>query len=168
MDHTDVLTSLRRIIRTVNLESKRIEKEHGISIPQLLCLNFLKDRPSYQASQKEIKDVLSLNASTVTGIINRLEKKGLIAKLPRRDDRRVANISLTAKGLSLMQETPEPMHLRLTENLGKLSDSELQELRKAFRLISDFLGAGAIDASPILTSETTINKGKSEQEWSNE
>lgn len=161
MDYTDVLTSLRRIIRTVNLESKRIEKEHGVSIPQLLCLNYLKNRPSYQASQKEIKDILSLNASTVTGIINRLEKKGLIAKLPRKDDRRVSNISLTAKGFSMMDDTPEPMHLRLTEKLGKLSEKELQELESAFKLISDFLDAGEVDASPILTSETTINKDKS-------
>lgn len=164
MDYTDVLTSLRRIIRTVNLESKRIEKEHGISIPQLLCLNYLKKQPNYQASQKEIKDVLSLNASTVTGIINRLEKKGLIAKLPRKDDRRVSNISLTAKGFAMMDNTPEPMHLRLTQKLGKLSRDELQDLERAFQLISDFLDAGEVDASPILTSETTINREKTGQE----
>lgn len=164
MDYTDVLTSLRRIIRTVNLESKRIEKEHGISIPQLLCLNYLKKQPNYQASQKEIKDILSLNASTVTGIINRLERKSLIAKLPHKDDRRVSNISLTAKGFSLMDNTPEPMHLRLTEKLGNLSETQLQELERAFQLISDFLDAGEIDASPILTSEANINRDRPAQD----
>ncbi len=74
MNYTDILTGLRKIIRSVNLESKRIEKQFGISIPQLLCLNFLHSQAGFQASQKEIKDFLSLNASTVTGIINRLEK----------------------------------------------------------------------------------------------
>lgn len=161
MDYNDVLTSLRRIIRTVNLESKRIEKEHGVSIPQLLCLNYLRKRDSYQASQKEIKDLLSLNASTVTGIINRLERKGLIAKLPRRDDRRVSTISLTAKGFDLIENTPEPMHMRLTQKLSNLSGEELAELERAFQLISDFLGAGEVDASPILTSETSISRDSS-------
>lgn len=158
MDYTEVLTSLRRIIRTVNLESKRIEKEYGISIPQLLCLNFLNNRPNYQASQKEIKDLLSLNASTVTGIINRLEKKGLVAKLPRGEDRRVSNVAITAKGSELIKNTPEPMHQRLSHKLENLSPSELREIKRAFQLISDFLEAGDLDASPILTSEPSLRQ----------
>ncbi|MCI4669489.1 MAG: hypothetical protein MRZ79_15250 [Bacteroidia bacterium] len=68
--YTDILVSIRQIIRSINLESKRIEKEHGIIIPQLLCLNYLNEKESFQAAQKEIKEFLQLNANTVTGIIN--------------------------------------------------------------------------------------------------
>jgi DNA-binding MarR family transcriptional regulator len=82
MNHTDILIQIRQIIRSVNLESKRIEKEYGISIPQLLCLNFLNNRKYYQATHTEIKDFLNLNASTVTGIIARLEKKDLLPDYP--------------------------------------------------------------------------------------
>jgi len=157
MDFTDVLTSLRRIIRTVNLESKRIEKEYGISIPQLLCLHFLRKQKNYQASHKQLKDQLSLNASTVTGIISRLEKKGLVAKLPRFGDRRVSLVTLTAKGEDTLNNSPQPMHLKLSRKLEKLSPDELDKLQQAFVLISNFLEADDLDASPILTSETTLN-----------
>jgi DNA-binding MarR family transcriptional regulator len=157
MDFTDVLTSLRRIIRTVNLESKRIEKEYGISIPQLLCLHFLRKQKKYQASHKQLKDQLSLNASTITGIISRLEKKGLVAKLPRFGDRRVSLVTLTAKGEDMLNNSPQPMHLKLSRKLEKLSPDELDKLQQAFVLISNFLEADDLDASPILTSETTLN-----------
>lgn len=157
MDFTDVLTSLRRIIRTVNLESKRIEKEYGISIPQLLCLHFLRKQKNYQASHKQLKDQLSLNASTITGIISRLEKKGLVAKLPRFGDRRVSLVILTAKGEDMLNNSPQPMHLKLSRKLEKLSPDELDKLQHAFVLISNFLEADDLDASPILTSETTLN-----------
>ncbi len=157
MEFTDVLTSLRRIIRTVNLESKRIEKEYGISIPQLLCLHFLRKQAHYQASHKQLKDQLSLNASTITGIISRLEKKGLVAKLPRHGDRRVSLVTLTARGEDLLINSPQPMHLKLSRKLEKLSPEELDKLQQAFVLISNFLEADDLDASPILTSETSLN-----------
>ena len=41
MNFIDILIRLRKIVRSVNLESKRVEKEQGVSIPQLLCLQFL-------------------------------------------------------------------------------------------------------------------------------
>ena len=54
--HQSILSDLRRIIRAVNLEGKRVEREYGVSIPQYLCLSYLNERPDYIASMKEIKD----------------------------------------------------------------------------------------------------------------
>jgi DNA-binding MarR family transcriptional regulator len=136
MEYTEVLTLIRKVARAVNLESKRIEKIYGISIPQLLCLKFLSGRPQFQASQKEIKDYLSLNASTVTGIIARLERKGLIAKLPRRDDRRLSHIVLTARGAQLIQTNPLLVHEQLAEGLKKMPPEELAKLKSAFANIA--------------------------------
>ncbi len=156
MEYTDVLVGIRRIIRNVNLESKRIEKDYGISIPQLLCLNFLQKQPDQQASQKEIKDWLSLNASTVTGIINRLERKGLIAKLPRQGDKRVSKITITERGALLIADTPTPIHDRLSAKLKRLQPEHIVELQRAFELISNFLEGDIEDASPIITAEIDL------------
>ena len=68
----EILSDLRRIIRSVNLEAKRVEREFGVSIPQYLCLQHLNEQPDFIASMKEIKDALQLNASTATGIVQRL------------------------------------------------------------------------------------------------
>jgi DNA-binding MarR family transcriptional regulator len=160
MDYTDILTKIRRIIRSVNLESKRIEKEYGISIPQLLTLSYLSSQDSYQASHKEIKDYLQLNASTITGIINRLEKKGLVARLPKQNDRRVGMITITAKGASLLEGTPAPLHEKLSGKLQALNQDQLKKLEDSFDTIINFLAIENIDASPIFTNkveESQIN-----------
>ncbi|MDA0701150.1 MAG: hypothetical protein O2965_02170 [Bacteroidetes bacterium] len=68
MDYTDILINIRKIIRSINLESKRIDKQYGISIPQYLCLNFLNTREIFRATAKEISIHLNLNASTVSGL----------------------------------------------------------------------------------------------------
>lgn len=156
MKHTDILIQIRQIIRTVNLESKRIEKEYGISIPQLLCLNFLNGKENFQASHKEIKHFLKLNASTVTGIIARLEKKGYIARLPKRQDKRVAAITITAKGNELIENTPEPLHQQLSQKLKSLSPERLLKLQESFEIIIDFLNIEKIEVVPIITAESRI------------
>lgn len=158
MDHTQILVNLRKIIRSVNLEDKRIEKEHGISIPQLLCLIYLNRKDNFQASNKELKDYIQLNASTVTGIIARLEKKGLVARLPKQKDKRVALVSLTAQGAELVEKTPEPLHQTLSSKLRKLSPEELKNLRNAFELVINFLDIENVDAVPILSCGTDLDK----------
>lgn len=157
MKYTEILINIRKIIRSVNLESKRIEKEYGVSIPQLLCLSYLHEKESFQASHKEIKDFLQLNASTVTGIISRLEKKGLIARLPRHKDRRVVMVTITSKGAKLLDSAPEPMHDRLLHKLEQLSEEKLASLQDAFALIIDFLNIENVDAAPIITAAPDIS-----------
>ena len=156
MNYTEILISIRQIVRSVNLESKRLQKEYGISIPQLLCLSYLNQRENYQASHKEIKDFLQLNASTVTGIISRLEKNGLVARLPKQHDKRVGLIIITAKGADLIKKTPEPLHEQLSIKLKQLSPEKLKKLQESFDIITDFLDIEQVDASPIITAGTDI------------
>lgn len=154
MKYTDVLTRIRQIIRSVNLESKRVEKKYNISIPQLLCLNFLNEQENFQASHKAIKDYLKLNASTVTGIIARLEKKGYVARLPKKGDKRFGLITITANGVDLLDKAPEPLHEQLTNKLKKLPPEEVTKILNAFDTIIDFLNIEDLDAAPIITSGT--------------
>ncbi|MFK8004773.1 MAG: MarR family winged helix-turn-helix transcriptional regulator [Saprospiraceae bacterium] len=161
MKYTDILVQIRQIVRSINLESKRIEKEYGISIPQLLCLNFLSGKETFQASHKEIKDFLKLNASTVTGIISRLESKGLVARLPKRNDKRVGLIAITANGVKMLDDTPEPLHQQLSSKLKQLSPEALIKLQNSFETIIDFLNIENIEAAPIITAESNLPKKES-------
>jgi DNA-binding MarR family transcriptional regulator len=157
MEYANILIRIRQIVRAVNVESKRLEKEYGISIPQLLALNYLRKQDYFRASHKELKDFLQLNASTVTGIISRLETKGLIARLPRHEDRRVAYVTITAKGSELLEAMPEPMHERISQKLKGLSAGELVELERAFDTISHILDIDTGDSAPIVSAEINAN-----------
>ncbi len=162
--HIDILTNLRKIIRSINLESKRIEKQYGISIPQLLCLSFLNGQADFKASQKEIKQFLNLNASTVTGIINRLEQKGMVAKLPKTKDKRVTLITITAKGSELIKQTPEILHQQLISKLQKLSPEAITKLKTSFDTIIDFLNIKELEAAPILAAGSEISQQEQNEE----
>ena len=156
MEYTDILINIRKIIRSINLESKRIEKEYGLSIPQYLCLNFLEKKNEYRATAKEIASHLNLNASTVSGIISRLEKKGYLAKLPNQSDKRSAFIYLTAIGEKVVKSIPNLMHEKLTEKLRQLSEDDLENLQSSLSLLVKFMEVEDLDASPVITPDSNI------------
>jgi len=156
METTDILIKIRKIVRSIDIESKKIQKEHGVSIPQVLCLNFLNNSPNYQATQGEIRKFLNLNPSTVSGIIDRLEKKGYLARLPKSGDKRVVNIALTSAGDKLLKTIPSLLHVQLSEKLKKLNDAELIKVEEGLNTLVRILEIEAIEASPMITMETGL------------
>ncbi len=153
MTSEEILTSLRKIFRALNLESKRVQKEFGVSIPQILFLNYLYRSPNFQANTKELSQGLSLNPSTVTGIAYRLSHKGYVSRLPKSGDKRVSNIILTATGMKLLESTPKLFHEKLDERLQLLSKAQINQLEEGLYLITSLLEINELDASPMLTIE---------------
>jgi DNA-binding MarR family transcriptional regulator len=157
VNYTEIIIKLRKIIRSINLESKRIEKEFGISIPQLLSLQYLHSQEDYRAQASHLRKYLNLNASTISGIIKRLEYKGLVARLPSPSDKRASYITLTAKAADLLKSSPTTLQEKLSKRLAKLSPNEISELEKNIDLLVDIMGAEDLDASPLININL-INK----------
>lgn len=156
MDTTEILIKIRKIVRSINLESKKIQKEYGVSIPQVLCLNYLYGSTNYQATQGEIRKFMNLNSSTVSGIINRLEVRGLVARLPKSGDKRVVNIALTSKGDMLLKKIPPLLHEELTKKLQKLDAETIEQIEKSLELLINILEISEIEASPLITIEENL------------
>lgn len=152
MEYLDILVKLRKIIRSINLESKKIEKQMGISIPQLIILQFLSEQEEYKAQASQIKKHINLNASTVSGIIKRLESKSLVARLPRPDDRRASYVTLTAKAWELLQKSPVTLQEKMTERLKNLDDKQIEGLSENIDLLIHLMDAEDIDAAPLITN----------------
>ncbi len=159
MEYKDILIRIRRIVRSINLESKRVQKDFGVSIPQILCLEYLKQSPGYRATQRNIRDHLNLNSSTVTGIVGRLEKKGLLARLPRSGDKRVTHISLTSSGDELLEETPDLLQQRLNNKLKRLSASEIERIGDSLDLLIEMLEIEPSDELPLISDDFEEREG---------
>mgnify|MGYP006289882865 FL=1 len=153
MDTTEILIKIRKIVRSINLESKKIQKEYGVSIPQVLCLQFLRDSKNYQAGQGEIRKFLNLNSSTTSGIINRLEGKGLIARLPKSGDKRMVTIALTSRGDQLMQKVPSLLHEQLSEKLNELDPATLGKIQQILELLEGLLEINHFDEVPLISND---------------
>ena len=154
--YSGIMISIRKIVRAINLESKRIEKDYSLSIPQLLTLKLLEEKTEYKSSMKELKEHLSLNASTVSGIVARLESKGLIARLPNPSDKRSTPIVLTSNGNKLIKQTDESLHERVMRKSNSLTEEEYQQILVSFQNIIEIFDIENIDASPIISGQTDI------------
>jgi len=158
METRDVLIQIRKIVRSINLESKKIQKEYGVSIPQVLCLSYLHDAPNFQATQGQVKKFLNLNSSTVSGIIDRLERKGFVARLPKTGDKRVVNIALTSSGDDLITSMPSLLHEQLSEKLNSLDAGDLQMIEQSLDKLVRLLDIQAVEASPLITIEGDLEE----------
>ena len=74
--HQELLISLRKVIRAIDLHSKHLNKTSGLTSPQLLIMLEIDKASGINSSQ--IAKSVNLSAATVTNIIDRLESKELI------------------------------------------------------------------------------------------
>jgi DNA-binding MarR family transcriptional regulator len=105
-----IVYQIRRLMQAGELYTKELSKTHQVSAPQLHCLLALYEHGPLPPSQ--IARHIMVKSSTVTGIIDRLEQKGLVTRLRNSPDRRVINIELTETGMRLAQNAPLPSSIR--------------------------------------------------------
>jgi len=162
MEYTEILVNIRKILRSINLESKKIQKEYGVSIPQLMCLDYLGSLKEFRSTQGNIAKYLNLNSSTMSGIIDRLELKGMVARLPNPNDKRTIYISLTSKGAKLLDASPQLLHKQLSKKLAKLPKEKIEQINEALGVLVESLNIDHINASPILTIEEPISTNQAD------
>lgn len=143
-----VLRSIRRIIRCVDLNSKQLESTRQITAPQLVCLRALVH--AGQMSAKHLAGEIHVSPSTMVGILDRLEEKGLVVRERSRHDRRVVWVRPTDKGAQLAEQTPSPLQDRLAEGLGHLPELEQAAIALALERVCELMEAQHIDSAPIL------------------
>jgi len=117
-----ILGALRRIIRSVDIHSKKLSQNHGITVPQLLCM--LKIDELGPMTLKELSNEVFLNPSTLVGIVDRLVKQEYFTRERSVKDRRKVRISLTEIGKSRLEEAPSLLQESLLDELGKLNELE--------------------------------------------
>lgn len=150
MEALDILIDIRRIVRSINLESKRVQKDFGISIPQLICLGHINRAEGKRTTHKELMKLLSLNSSTVTGIINRLEKKKLVKRLPKIGDKRVTYVGITTEGTDIVNHSPNILHDQLAAKIKSLPVEQQLIIKQSLGIIVDAMEIAQVDASPMI------------------
>ena len=103
-----------------------VAAELGLSPPQLFALQALRE--GEPAPMSDLAGVLRCDASNVTGIVDRLEARGLVERRPAAHDRRVRHLFLTDEGRRLRAEVGERLG-RPPAGFGALSVAEARTLR---------------------------------------
>ena len=153
-----VLSAMRRIIHSVDLYSRELTAKTHITTPQLGCLITLAERGPMTATT--IRREIFLSPSTVVGILDRLEEKGLLKRERVSKDRRVVTVTISEQGRSVVDTAPSPLQSRLTEALGALPMPEQIEIAKSLERVVGLMEAQDIDAAPILATGPLVKAKK--------
>ena len=153
--HDDILRSLRRIMRAVDLYSRRLVTQHGLSSPQLICLAQLNANGSMMTGQ--LATSMSLSPATLCGILDRLELRGLVTRERQTDDKRRVLVRLTRSGMRAVQSAPPPLENGFLERLNALPLRKQAEIKNALDRLVGLMSATEIDAAPLLTTDPAIS-----------
>ena len=117
-----VIWLLRKLVQASEMYSKFLQKNYGVTQHQLACLLALFD--SGPLPESKLAQTILVRPSTITGIIDRLEQKGLVARERSAHDRRIVNIQLTDTGNELVTQAPPPIQKTIINGLKGLSERE--------------------------------------------
>ena len=128
-DAREVVNNLRRLFKAIQEYSKAILRQTGLSAPQVWVLNVLEGAPGL--SLNELSERLFAHPSTVSGIIDRLEERGVVRRERDPADGRGVLLSLTPRGRRMVGSSPPPVQVGLRDALERMPALQLRQLRRS-------------------------------------
>ena len=146
----NVLIAIRKIIQSIDLNSRSLVKRVGLTGPQLVILREVAD--SGEVSVGKVARAISLSQGTVTDIVERMEKRGLVVRRRSDYDRRRVLVHATEAGKQLLEKAPPLMQESFVEQFNDLQDWEQAMILSSLQRLVSIMDAKAIKAEPILTT----------------
>lgn len=147
-NYEQVLVALRRVIRATDLHSKRLSKTAGLTAPQLLIMQTIRDLG--EVTIGTIADKVSLSQATVTTILDRLEHRNLVYRLRSEKDKRKVHAHLTEAGSELLSRAPQALQEEFIRKYQNLQSWEQNMIIASLQRVAEMMDAAEIDASPFL------------------
>ena len=143
----DIVESIRRLVRAEYLDSQKMSKQYGLTGPQSLVLRLLIKNGAL--SSADLSRQMYVTPSNITGIIDRLEKKGLVERIRKQGDRRIALITLTPAGQKLGQTIPDPIEKKIVNQLADLEPEQLQQMAMAMSQILNLIDTKGAEVTSL-------------------
>ena len=132
-----IVSGLRHIGRELSVHSKFIQDTYNITMPQLVCLREIRDNGPISLGQ--LTRLLHLNNSTVTGIVDRLEKRNLVRRVRQSRDRRQIHVEVTEDGRNFIKQAPKPLQEHFIEQIRRMDPLEVDKILWAIHKLVDML-----------------------------
>ena len=85
----------------------------------------------------ELSEKMNVSAPTITGIVDRLEKSGLVKRMPDDNDRRAINVDLTEEGKRLVKKLRITIQMKWEEMLEKIPQEDQENY---LRILKKLIG----------------------------
>lgn len=126
---------MRRIVALI-----KEQVSDDLTTDQHLIMRCIKRKG--RATSSELADVFHVNRSAITAIINRLNEKGFIERIPDALDRRVIHLQLTEVGRSVATKGEEKIQKVLEGYFSQLDEQEIAQFLRTFEKIAQIVKDG--------------------------
>jgi len=151
---SNIIDNLRRVFQVLDEQSKKVERETGLTSPQFWTLKTINESSPVNVS--DLANNLYLHPITIISIIDHLEKQDLVKRCPSKDDYRVVWIELTAKGNDLVKSAPEIAQGLLVSGLEEISANNLIEIDRSMKHLVEIFGVEKTLPKLILSTEVNL------------
>jgi len=146
----EMLIALRRVMRAVDIHSRRLVQSHGLTGPQAVVLKEVVRAATLTSG--ELAKRVNLGQGTVTEIVKRLESRQLLTREQSAADRRRVYVSPTQAGCAMIAESPPLLQETFARRFSALKDWEQNLLLSSVQRVAELMDAEQIDAAPMLSS----------------
>lgn len=98
---------------------------HQLSLIQARLLGVLRDR---EPTMNELAGLLELDKSSITGLVDRAEKRGLVQRSPSIQDRRVIHVAMTPAGRRIVRKVVAAFVADISAATAGLSPAQQRQL----------------------------------------
>jgi DNA-binding MarR family transcriptional regulator len=149
-----VLVALRRIIRSIDIHSRALVKHYGLTGPQAVVLQEISKHD--EITPGRLADAVSLSQATISGILERLNKRGFITRRRSESDRRRVLIRSTPEADQMLEKGPPIMQLSFVRAFNGLEEWEQTMILSSLQRLVTLMDAEDLKSSPMLTTDSLI------------
>ncbi|MFK8115081.1 MAG: MarR family winged helix-turn-helix transcriptional regulator [Rubripirellula sp.] len=150
LSHEDqIVAAIRQIIRAVDLHSKHLVQDHGLTGPQLAVLQEISRLEP--VSPSVLARSVHLSQPTLSGILKRLESRDLVSRQKSERDRRSVTFAMTDEGKTTLSASPSLLQDDFRTGLSRLEEWERLQILSTLQRVASLMNAGHLEAVPHLT-----------------
>ena len=144
----ELLVALRKVIRAIDMRSKELSRDAGLTGPQLIVLQQVGKNPGVMV--KQIAQSITLSPATVTSILDRMESRDHVTRVRSTQDKRKVGVFLTDAGQLLLDKAPLPLQEHFLNRFNSLQEWEQSQMVATMQRIATMMDAQMLDAAPVL------------------
>lgn len=133
----DLVDALAQVAFATMAVLNKVGADNDLSLTQLRVLAILRDR---RLTMRALAGYLGLEKSTMTGLVDRAEKRGLLQRAPNGRDGRSVDVFLTPAGTELAEWGAAHIRRSLTPMTSRLTPAEQRRLEELLVRMLDPLG----------------------------
>ena len=146
-----IIVAIRRISHSVEVYSRFLWHEFGLTAPQLGTLRELQKRS--EGTPTQIAEWMSISPATVAGILKRLDERKLIHRTRDREDGRSVVVRISDEGKRLAAEAPSLLRDDFCQKLGQLESWERTQILYVLQRVAWMMNVDDLDHAPFLGTE---------------